>query len=87
VLVNGSILSVLHGVNFMGKVVGLTTSRFSVNVVERVVNLCRKCSDCWPVHQAEGLEVDQAKQFVEVKGGLHTFVGILLLCTSSPTNV
>ncbi len=42
-------------VNFMEKLVGLTTSRFSFNVVERVVKLCHKCSDCcWPVHQAEG---------------------------------
>ncbi len=36
---------------------GLTASKLSVNAVERAVDLCRKCSDFWPVHQVEGLEV------------------------------
>ncbi len=37
---------------------GLTASKFSVNAVERAVDLCRKCSDFWPLHQVEGLEVE-----------------------------
>jgi hypothetical protein len=45
-------------VNTVEKLVGLTASKFSVNAVERAVDLCCKCSDFWPLHQVEGLEVE-----------------------------